>query len=461
MLGKLSMLNKEEIEELHRASLHILQHVGIEVESANARNFLCDAGAKLQSNRIFLPNEMVEQVIKANDSPFLLYARDPKNQVIPGLKGKPLLANTGFCSYVYDTFEGQIRESTCKDCEEFALVCDFFPSMEFYTSIILPMDCPIYMIELYALYYAFLNTSKHIHCCCSSPRSARQLIELGSLVAGGKELFCKKPLFSAQLPALTSLHFSDRFCETTIELATHSIPILSFCSLLMGFSSPNSVAGTLALSNAQLLALLSLIKSVNPKATLFYATDTCATNPSNGTVDYNCPEYLLFAMANRQLANYYGMVSATSHDCSENFPSGVTSLQSSYLRQLRNILTLSDIAFSAGSKDSSLFASLTDLVLNLKLFEGAKPLFQERPLFSQGSGNDFIRQLQFYPEERNFDAGLIAPLLDFSNFYLSNHLEGIRSEIKSIINNYIPKRIDPKTKQSMDGMIQRELTLGE
>ena len=56
-------MSKEDIEHIHQNTLRILDEVGIFLSDSNARDVLCDNGARCEPGKIFIPPDLVEKCI--------------------------------------------------------------------------------------------------------------------------------------------------------------------------------------------------------------------------------------------------------------------------------------------------------------------------------------------------------------------------------------------------------------
>ena len=62
------LLTREQIEDVHEATLDILETVGIDYHFQPARDVLSHAGVKVDGSRVYLPRALVEaQIAKANE----------------------------------------------------------------------------------------------------------------------------------------------------------------------------------------------------------------------------------------------------------------------------------------------------------------------------------------------------------------------------------------------------------
>ena len=71
----LTILNPEQIEQIHLATLQVLAGTGIQVSHPKALGLLYDSGAKVEGNRVRIPATMVEAAIKQSPSHFNLGKR--------------------------------------------------------------------------------------------------------------------------------------------------------------------------------------------------------------------------------------------------------------------------------------------------------------------------------------------------------------------------------------------------
>ena len=71
------LLPSKKLEELHGASLHILEKTGVIVDAEEAFELLADAGASVSNgNRIRIPSSLVEEALRSTPKNITLYTRD-------------------------------------------------------------------------------------------------------------------------------------------------------------------------------------------------------------------------------------------------------------------------------------------------------------------------------------------------------------------------------------------------
>jgi len=121
----LRVLSEDEKSQVHERTLKILAETGVKINTAKGRQYLKDAGAKVDENSkiVKFPRQLVEESLRLAPKKFTLGARRP---------GWDLTMNAGECSLmvdgegvsVIDRQTGEIRPSTYKDWLEATRLID-------------------------------------------------------------------------------------------------------------------------------------------------------------------------------------------------------------------------------------------------------------------------------------------------------------------------------------------------
>ena len=104
----LSVLNREEMERIHRASLKILETIGVSVLSQPVCKMLEESGCMRSKDgrRILMPEDIVKSAISNAPKSLLLAARDKKHDIrIPS--DRTFMANGGEGVYVKNLVTGR------------------------------------------------------------------------------------------------------------------------------------------------------------------------------------------------------------------------------------------------------------------------------------------------------------------------------------------------------------------
>jgi trimethylamine--corrinoid protein Co-methyltransferase len=140
-----------------------------------------------------------------------------------------------------------------------------------------------------------------------STGSARAILEMALVVAGGKEELRRKKLLTYFAEPISPLRWATHSLEIMLLLAEHECPIYLGPMVTVGGSGPVTLAGSLAMHNAEILQGLVAIHACNPRQPVIYSCHAHRLDLSRGTILYGAPEQALLAVGATQLAKRYGM----------------------------------------------------------------------------------------------------------------------------------------------------------
>ena len=375
MKAVMSFLSQEEIERIHEASVRILKETGIKVYSEKVRRLLADNGADVTHTIVRIPVSLIEKAVKQAPEEFTLGARYPKCDLpLPLKRSYPYLSTGGFDPFVIDFETGEKRYARSSDLKDFAVISDYLDTIDYFWPIVIPGDIAPPLQELYSLAISLENNRKHIQCSSVTEKTAKWQIMLASAVAGDEEKLKARPLFSTINCPVAPLTFEKGSAEAVVTLARAGIPIAPMSMVLAGTSGPATMAGTLAVANAEELASLVIVECANPGAPMIYCSEIAPADMKTGAINYGAPEYPLLSAGSSQMAKYYGL---PSRDCpgKNNLPkeksSGIASLEDNLFEVPINLMNLSDLAGSIGdAKDyNALAASLIEVILGAETNE--------------------------------------------------------------------------------------------
>ena len=306
----LNMFTDDELAELHRATLDVLQDAGLMVFNDEAQEILYSHGCKVdkETNIVKIPPYIVDEAIKSAPSTVLLAGRDPKYDIV--LEGTRVgFANFGAGIQVLDLETGEIRESTKKDVAETALLCDALDGVDIYIAAVVPRDMPTMTQGLHTAEAMFTNCSKHCMGGGDDGWSARKIIEMAQVVTGSAENLRRRPIFSLAGCPVSPLQLSKEFCEVIIEAAKAELPCNMISMSLSGATAPVTNAGTLIVHNAEVLGAIVLSQLVRKGATVIYGSSTTMMDLTMANAPVGAPEMGMINAAVANLAQYYNLPS--------------------------------------------------------------------------------------------------------------------------------------------------------
>ena len=390
-----TFLNRDEMQQIHDATLEVLEKTGIVLESEDVAAHLEGLGAIVSGSSVKFPKQMVEEAIAQINHSVLFAARDPEKDFVLPYRSTTFNSTSGYSPFIYDEPGGNRRRSTAKDLAATAHLCDALDEVDFFWPIVMPTEEKCAELEeICALDIAMRNITKHIECSCASKGAAEWQVRIAQAVAGGSEQLRKRPLFSAVASPTTPLAFEQCTADALPILAKAGVPVTPMNVPLAGTTAPCSFAGALVITNAEQLATLVILKAYDPGAPMVYSADTGSADLRTGNLAYNNPDYDLYSFACAQLAGFYDMpctVGSGSYEA-KDFTT-LTGFNQNVLKVIINQLSLTDGACWIGSLDDSMATSLWDIVLDAEVLKYAKLYCKELSVNAETLAIDVIHEV--------------------------------------------------------------------
>ena len=314
MSGAAKLLTGGEVRRIHEASLEILAEVGIRVDFEGARERFAGHGCTVDSETrmVRLPPAVVEEFRALIPPTFTFHGRDPNfDRTIPD--DGPLFATAGAAPDMVDPVDGRVRRGRSDDVARLAHMVNELPGYDVFTQPVTADDAPPGQFCLSALYPALKNTGKPVRVFPLDRAEAEQVVRLGEEVAGGREAFLERPCITCTYGAVLSPLLMDR--ETTemlIYLAEAGVPAYDTLAPIGGVNAPASLAGTMALINAEWLAVAVLVQMTRPGTPQVHAFVPVLADLRTGAYAPGGVETGMMVMAMSQLARFYGIPSGAS-----------------------------------------------------------------------------------------------------------------------------------------------------
>ncbi len=327
------LLTEKEALEVHQASLSLLEEVGILVRNEKARRIFIQAGCRLDSDTgaIRIPSGLVEEQRQAFPPSFTFRGRDPRyDRTIP--RDGPLMITGSSAPDIIDPETGEKRRALAGDIGRIASLINALPGFDVFSISTLAADAPEGSMSLWRFYQALKNTVKPVRSNTPSMKELAEVLELGELIAGGREAYQERPIISHHYcPVVSPLTMDVESTEAVIYLTGRGLPVYGTICPNAGMSAPMSLPATLALGNAEFLALAVLMQLVRPGAPLIYAVLSTVADMRTGNYAPGAIETAILQVGHGQLARFYGVPSggyigltnAHSNDAQSGYETGM------------------------------------------------------------------------------------------------------------------------------------------
>jgi trimethylamine--corrinoid protein Co-methyltransferase len=268
------------------------------------------ADVDVEALRVRFPPEVLEEAIARAPSSYGLAARDPACDIT--LDGThSYLTLDGCASELVDLETGAKRPSTKADLVEATRLADAVPEVTIIWQPVAARDVPAAVQPLHETHAQLTSTSKHVQQMTAIDEdNARGVVEMARIVAGGERELRERPIVSAFQCTLSPLTIDGDPLEAALVYAEAGVPCGWVSMPLSTATAPTTPAGSVVLTNAELLGAIAALELLAPGAPTFYGVCTSTMDLGSGSIACGWgPEENLFSLACGQLARRYGIPS--------------------------------------------------------------------------------------------------------------------------------------------------------
>jgi trimethylamine--corrinoid protein Co-methyltransferase len=307
---KLDVFTEDEIQDIHLATLEVLERTGIWVELDEALDIYRDGGCVVdrETRIVRIPPHVVEDAIASAPPKVVLCGRDPRNDIClePGRVG---FSNFGEGIKVIDPADGRLRPSTKEDLGNIARLVDALPEVDVFEMAVVSADKLPESFSLHNHEAAIVNQTKPISGGAQDGDAVHRTVDMLAAVQGGEDEVRRRPMMVMGTCPVSPLKLVKDFCEIVIESARVGLPSCVLSMAMAGGSSPVTLAGTLVTHNAEVLAGIVLGQLTERGSKQLYGSSTTAMDLRLMAASVGTPECALISAGAAQLARQYRLPS--------------------------------------------------------------------------------------------------------------------------------------------------------
>lgn len=280
---KVRFMTDEQLAILQEATLRIMEEVGVRFPSEKALAILSDHGAQVEKSTqiVKIPSDLVLKAISSVPRFFRMGARHPAVDL--DLQEGVTYFTTDGCGVETIDFETRERRPSCKaDVGRMAHVADYLSSIAFYWPMVSAQDYET-TAPLHELDVSWNNTIKHVQSeTLMGAVPAQYALEMATVVAGDKEELRQRPVFSLVVCTIAPLSQDREGIEGALVLAEAGIPVGFLAMPTMGTTAPATMAGALAMADAEIISAIVLLQLAFPGTPVFHSLMHAWADPRSG-----------------------------------------------------------------------------------------------------------------------------------------------------------------------------------
>ena len=384
-------VSADELDAIHRASLAILEEIGMDVLDAEARDILRGAGAAVDAAgpRVRFDRGLVEATIGKAPTRFVLHARSPVRSVEIG--GDAIaFGSVASAPNVADRARGR-RPGNRADFDDLLRLAQSLPAVHVIAGYpVEPADIHASVRHLDALFDMLTLSDKPIHAYSLGRQRILDGIEMARIARGVDRATLEREasLFTI-INTSSPLRLDEPMAQGVIEMARANQAVCVTPFTLAGAMAPVTIAGAVAQQNAEALAGLVLAQAVRPGSPFIYGGFTSNVDMKSGAPAFGTPEYMKAALLGGQLARRYGLPYRSSNACAANTLDAQAAYESVFSLWGAIMGGTNLLMHGAGWMEGGLQASFEKMVLDADLL---------------GMVAAFLRPVGVDPEELALDA---------------------------------------------------------
>jgi trimethylamine--corrinoid protein Co-methyltransferase len=394
---KLELLSPGDVQQIHEATLDVIESVGVKFHSHKALDILEANGATVdrESTVAKIPAAVVEQAMSTVPHEFTLGARNPEYDL--PLDGEHIYISSDGCGVFYrDPATGDVRSSRKEDLENCAKVVQALDNVSATSAVVSAQDCPPETRVLHEFDACVRNSEKHsIVVSIKEDWEARSLIKMAEALAGGKKELKRRPMFTTIICTVSPLHQERYGMDLALTLAEAGIPVSFYPMPILGATGPVTIAGSAVVNNAEFVSGAALVQLAHPGAPVIHGGGPTAMYMNSGAYASNSPEALLVRSCQGHMADFYGVPAWYGAGATTAKEPGIQSAYENTLAMFMAYANGADVTFGTGLLDGSRILCLENMVVDDEIIGMLKRILTGIEVSEETLAVDLIKKMGF------------------------------------------------------------------
>ena len=307
MFKEYDVLDHQEIQRIHDASLRVLEETGIFLDHPKAQEVLSGLGAKISDDKkkVYLNRDLVEKLLARAPKSFKCAGRRPELD-LDMRQGNTYVRQVGGPICLYDMRCSTTRPLTLQDNIDSARLIDSLPHIDM-SSALSPQDIDPETYDIAVVKALLENSNKHFWALTTHSSHLQYEMEMVEAVAGSKEKLRDRPSTSGIFCVIDPLRYPADEIDRLLVYGDYGLPVRVPITSLCGGNAPYTLAGTMVQINAEFLSSTAIIQALCPGLGIWYYTLLQTMDMNNGHSIATGPEIIILYSASAQMARHYGV----------------------------------------------------------------------------------------------------------------------------------------------------------
>jgi len=372
--------------------MEILSALGVKIDHDIVYRKMLEAGARPLDEKkriVAIPETMVRKALES--APAKIKLADRKGETVEIFPDGPNLfwgANAMCMAY------GKKRELiNSQSFEDITRITDALENV--YAAVGANVNgCPPFSRDVFAFRMMLENTYKHLRPVIFTPDGIEAIMEMVNIALDGKSM-ADNPIFSLGYSIVSPLHWGPTCMELYLRSSGHKIPMMVNGEPLAGGTAPVTLAGAIALSNAEILSGITILQVLEKGRPSVYNLGFAHVIDMKSAISLSgSAECALLAGAGANLAEYYKLPSA-SWVSTESMVVDEQSAFEKTLNAFAHIANGVNIIWGVGQVESQLTLSLEQAVIDNEIIGQLKRVKRGIEVNRDSIALDLIKRVGF------------------------------------------------------------------
>ena len=297
---------KDDVRRIHNASIKILERTGVAFKHPAALAHFKDKGFKTQGCVVHFSETQIQDALETCPRQFALEARNPEKSLTIGSNSPIFLPGYG-APMVMD-INGINRWATMEDYDDFCKLVQTSPHINMNAwMMVQPSNMPEDTVHLDMNLSNMLFCDKPFMASAMNAQGVKDSMEMAAILWGGKKALGDKTVSASLITPLSPLQISENMTGALMESARHNQACVISSLVMAGSSGPVTLAGVLALQNAEILAGITLAQLIRPGSPVIYGSTASAMDMKSGALAVGAPELSKTVHFTAQMAKSNGL----------------------------------------------------------------------------------------------------------------------------------------------------------
>jgi trimethylamine--corrinoid protein Co-methyltransferase len=465
------VLDPEQVEAIHDASLDILEEIGIEFLSPGAAALMVGAGGNLDGDgvRLRLDRAMVLEAVAKAPSSFTLHARNPAHDLTVG-DGRINFATVASAPNASD-LDGGRRPGNFVDFQNLVRLGQSLNVVHMIGGYpVEPTELPAATRHLDCYLSMIGLTDKLWRPYALGGGRIEDAIEMTAIARGlDRDGLARSPSVLTNVNTNSPLRVDGPMLDGLTELARAGQAISVTPFTLAGAMSPITLAGSLAQQNAEALAVIAYAQIVRPGTPVIYGGFTSNVDMKSGAPAFGTPENARAVLAGGQLARRYNLPYRSSNANAANVPDAQAAWESMMSLWSAVMSHANLIMHGAGWLEGGLVASFEKMVIDAELLQAMAVFLEPIEVNRETLALDAIREVgpggHFFGAAHTlarYETAFYAPLLaDWRNYESWREAGGktayerANAIWKQMLTEYRPPPLDAAAQEALQAYVAK------